>query len=101
MQWFSKVALPLPPQPPTVFQKFGVGEGVPEQINTHQIHFPHSPSGTCTIKFHSLLILSPCYYSDSYIPCTKLNTIHVLEFKCTKKGFFTGLHNFPYILFIY
>uniref|UniRef100_K1PYY0 SH3 and PX domain-containing protein 2B n=1 Tax=Magallana gigas TaxID=29159 RepID=K1PYY0_MAGGI len=69
------------PQPPTVFQKFGVGEGVPEQINTHQIHFPHSPSGTCTIKLHSLLILSPCYYSESYILCTKLNSI--LQFKCT------------------
>lgn len=86
MQWFSKVALPLPPNHPPSFKNLGLGKG--------------SQNKSTPTKFTSL-ILSPCYYSDSYIPCTKLNTIHVLEFKCTKKGFFTGLHNFPYILFIY
>lgn len=99
MQWFSKVALPLPPNHPPSFKNLGLGKGSQNKLTPTKFTsliplLVHVPLNFILYLFYLLVIIQ-------IIPCTKLNTIHVLEFKCTKKGFFTGLHNFPYILFIY
>lgn len=85
MQWFSKVGLPLPPNHPPSFKNLGLGKGSQNKLTPTKFTsliplLVHVPLNFILFLFYLLVIIQ-------IIPCTKLNTIHVLEFKCTKKDF--------------